>query len=263
MSHAPMITGNLTPEASSTVEQEAEERGSRNRPASSPPLVPADAIKPSRERSHEDKATEQGIIYDEMEDEVDVTPSQLKLSSSQIDVPAKKLPSSAAHTSMLPPPAARAPTIMPPPSFRPPQSGQGSQGFATSQTHPLQSQQELNSPIQHDADAVDSEATIPDHIESDDMDVPVDPQDKIVEFDWTDLEQRYYAKMSELNGKEMAIWTEFDRLCNAGLHLLAETSTLKTQAIFVQHKEDELEQNRGHYIKVVEAFKSALSLLGN
>ncbi|KYG43456.1 hypothetical protein M433DRAFT_156728 [Acidomyces richmondensis BFW] len=99
-----------------------------------------------------------------------------------------------------------------------------------------------------------------------------EPNEPMEDFDWMHLEQRFHEKVKEFNNKEQAILSEFNRLCSY-FNAWANTShvfevdrgfkRLKTQMAFVRHEEDELEQKRNHYIKVVEAFKSALQLLGN
>ncbi|EMC95293.1 hypothetical protein BAUCODRAFT_47991, partial [Baudoinia panamericana UAMH 10762] len=96
------------------------------------------------------------------------------------------------------------------------------------------------------------------------------PEDKIAEYHWEDLQERYHNKMKELTAREAAIFTEFNQLCEffacwaatSQIHEVDRSfKRLKTQVTFVQHEELELEQKREHYIKVVEAFKSALQLL--
>ncbi|KAK5120378.1 hypothetical protein LTR85_006317 [Meristemomyces frigidus] len=238
---------------------------------------------PSRKRSHEDMRDEgentrqtSAATADE-----DLRASQVKPSDSQIDSSVTILPSTPAHT--MQPPAASASSMLPP-AHKPPRSGQG--------TSKPQAQQQPQAPArakssekaaQSTQNEPSSDATIPDDDMSAGSSTPSEPQDRIEGFDWQNLQERYHARMRELDADEHAIFAEFEGLCNAmsGTKLIrvqyfavwANTSQthevdrsykrLKTQMTYVQHAEDELEQKRGHYIKVVEAFKSALLLLGD
>lgn len=50
--------------------------------------------------------------------------------------------------------------------------------------------------------------------ENDDSDSPLDdPEDRIADFDWTDLRQRYHDRMTELNQEEEKALNEFHKLC--------------------------------------------------
>ncbi|TKA48126.1 hypothetical protein B0A54_01618 [Friedmanniomyces endolithicus] len=245
-------------------------------PASSPPVeMPTSARKEaaqlSRKRSHEDMDASNNAIRDTKTDGPD-QPDHSKLPNSQAGKPAKEPPKTPTPTTM-PPPAGKPVSAMAPPSSWPPQSGQGSQ---TAQiAHPGSTQQPTApksiAPSLQQADD-GSEATIPDDASSDSVSTPSEPHDRIAEFDWTDLERRYHHRMDELGATEHQIYDEFNQLCDF-FGVWAATSQvhevdrsykrLKTQMTLVQHHEDDLERKRGHYIKVVEAFKSALQLLGS
>ncbi|TKA82857.1 hypothetical protein B0A55_00984 [Friedmanniomyces simplex] len=258
-------------------------------PASSPPVsMAADAQKqaaesPSRQRSHEDmnvdSRTSVSNVPVHKPDEPDLHASQIKPSSSEVEKQANEPSSIPAHISM-PPPAGKPVSAMAPPSSRPPRSGQGSQKGHVTQTRPIKSQTVPKPLASHLAEEESSEATIPDDASSDGVSTPSEPHDRIADFDWTDLERRYHHRMGELGRTENQIYEDFNQLCDASrqrkqafFSVWAATShthevdrsykRLKTQTTLVQHQEDELERKRGHYIKVVEAFKSALQLLGN
>lgn len=44
-----------------------------------------------------------------------------------------------------------------------------------------------------------------------------DPQDKIEDFDWNDLQQRYHDKIAQLDATEHSILGEFGKLCDVSL----------------------------------------------
>ena len=44
-----------------------------------------------------------------------------------------------------------------------------------------------------------------------------DPQDKIEDFDWNDLQQRYHDKIAQLDAMEHSILGEFGKLCDVSL----------------------------------------------
>ncbi|RMZ66652.1 zinc finger fyve domain-containing 19 [Pyrenophora seminiperda CCB06] len=99
-----------------------------------------------------------------------------------------------------------------------------------------------------------------------------DPADRIVDFDWEDLHHRYHEAMKNCHGEEAALMQEWENLMDyfrvwaqsGHEHETGRTySRLRTRTTFVQNEEDLLEQKRTHYITVVKAFESALSLLKN
>ncbi|KAK4550020.1 hypothetical protein LTR36_002987 [Oleoguttula mirabilis] len=245
-------------------------------PRSSPPLGSSPPVAkpvnredamplPSRKRSREDMRGDGEHVAETSAtavDDSDLRPSQVKPSDSQVDT--KITP---AHNMLPPKPPALS---MLPPALRPPHSGQG-----TSKPQAQQPQAPIASKASEKAaestqEQPNSDDTIPDDDLSAGSSTPSEPQDRIEAFDWQQLQQRYHEKMHELDADEQAIFAEFNSL-------------LKTQMAYVRHEEDELEQKRGHCmfdkpcyplikaesltvlpdIKVVEAFKSALLLLGN
>ncbi|KAI7356558.1 hypothetical protein KC336_g22192 [Hortaea werneckii] len=77
--------------------------------------------------------------------------------------------------------------------------------------------------------------------------------------------------MNGITAKEHSILYEFSSLCEyfgvwaqaSETHEVGRSyKRLKTQVAYVENRESELESKRQHYIKVVDAFKSALELLG-
>ncbi|TKA38628.1 hypothetical protein B0A54_09564 [Friedmanniomyces endolithicus] len=253
---------------------EAGDRSPMHSPASSPPVeMPTnpknETAQLSRKRSHEDMNAGNDAIRDSKTDRSN--------ESDHNNFPNPQLGKSAQESSkvstpaMMPPPAGKPASAMPPPSSRPPQSGQRSQTAQIAHVGPTQQQTapEAIAPSHQRANE-SSEATIPDDASSDGISTPSEPHDMIAEFDWTDLERRYHRRMDELGATEHQIYDEFNQLCDF-FAVWAATSQvhevdrsykrLKTQMTLVQHHEAELERKRD--IKVVEAFKSALQLLGN
>ncbi|KAI4673263.1 uncharacterized protein J4E88_008875 [Alternaria novae-zelandiae] len=101
---------------------------------------------------------------------------------------------------------------------------------------------ERPSSAQRTKDEVDDEADAAAEQQSEDEES--DPAEKIVDFDWEDLEARYHDAMKTCHNQEDLLMQE-----------------LRTRSTYVQHEEAELEQKRNHYINVVKAFESALNLL--
>ncbi|CAK4033428.1 Hypothetical predicted protein [Lecanosticta acicola] len=96
------------------------------------------------------------------------------------------------------------------------------------------------------------------------------PDERIAEFDWRELEARYHDKVQFFAEKEAALIGEWNDLLDSfGIWATAGSQKevnrsfkrLRTQMVYVRNEEDELEQKRLHYVKVVEAFRSALDLL--
>ncbi|KAK5687970.1 hypothetical protein LTR17_026603 [Elasticomyces elasticus] len=263
MSFTPINSEIVASLYSTPLKREAEIPSSAFSPPSSPPLkleegIEAETLPTSRKRSHEDMNTDHNTDVEASRPEFPVKPSE-----SQTEAP---LPSTSAHT-MLPPSGGKASSkteqAMPPP----PPSGQRPQALQTEPSNASKSN------ISHHVNDhnIDSETTIPDDVSSEEDDpMTEEPDVKIVDFNWTDLEERYHKRMGELGATEEQIYAEFNDLCNF-FGVWASTShthevsrsykRLKTQTTLVQYHEDELEKKRNHYIKVVEAFKSALSLL--
>ncbi|CAD6573389.1 MAG: hypothetical protein ASARMPREDX12_006005 [Alectoria sarmentosa] len=95
-------------------------------------------------------------------------------------------------------------------------------------------------------------------------------KEKIEEFDWDGLEERFWGKMEECRRVEERIMGEFGELIEvfnawttAGAVGEEERAgkRLRTRMTFVQQKEKSLEEKRLHYVKVVKAFESVLALL--
>lgn len=99
---------------------------------------------------------------------------------------------------------------------------------------------------------------------------PIDPKEILEPFLWDDLEDRFLRKMEECQHREEEIEKEFAEWC---LVFKAWASTtreyeeerahkrLRTRMAWVNNSEHSLEEKRQHYIKVVQAFESALALL--
>ncbi|KAF2674533.1 hypothetical protein BT63DRAFT_419818 [Microthyrium microscopicum] len=97
-----------------------------------------------------------------------------------------------------------------------------------------------------------------------------DPKEAIQPFDWDNLYSQFEGEMSQLEQAEQKLFDDLTKL-NAYFNIWARTmheydaerakKRLKTRVARVKVSEDELEDKRVHYIKVVEAFQSALQLL--
>ncbi|KAH7379317.1 hypothetical protein DE146DRAFT_625558 [Phaeosphaeria sp. MPI-PUGE-AT-0046c] len=121
---------------------------------------------------------------------------------------------------------------------------------------------------------------IPDSEASDEDELDADPAEKIVDFNWDELHQRYHSAMDGCHTHEAELAQEWESLMNY-FRVWAESGhthetdrtfqRLKTRTSHVQNSENSLEQRRHHCkfttnihhldINVVKAFESALSLL--
>ncbi|KAH7076808.1 hypothetical protein BKA63DRAFT_290654 [Paraphoma chrysanthemicola] len=109
------------------------------------------------------------------------------------------------------------------------------------------------------------------HIEEDsEEELDADPADKIVDFDWNALHERYHQAMAGCHDEEGELAKEWESLMNF-FRIWAESGhdqetdrtfqRLRTRTAYVQHSEEKLESTRKHYVEVVKAFESALNLL--
>ncbi|GAM82633.1 hypothetical protein ANO11243_006150 [Dothideomycetidae sp. 11243] len=95
------------------------------------------------------------------------------------------------------------------------------------------------------------------------------PEDPLDPFDWDELEQRYHAMVAAKEEEFDQIWDEYCQLqdvCALTLHLdkaRADSSRHKTQQLYVRQEEEDLDRLREHYVGVMNAFKSAMALLGH
>lgn len=96
------------------------------------------------------------------------------------------------------------------------------------------------------------------------------PNTPLPNFDWSDLENRYRAMIAQKVTEEAEVWEEFCKItdyfgawCSASSRHETNRGLKrhKTQAYFVRAEEQQLEERRKHYVKVIEAFRSALSML--
>ncbi|KAI4101278.1 MAG: hypothetical protein L6R37_005021 [Teloschistes peruensis] len=100
---------------------------------------------------------------------------------------------------------------------------------------------------------------------------PIDPKQPLEAFGWDDLEERFLRKMEECQKGEEELEKEFRGWCEVFQAWATTTreheeerlhKRLKTRMAWVQNSEQKFEEKRQHYIKVVQAFESALALLG-
>ncbi|KAH0539093.1 hypothetical protein FGG08_004331 [Glutinoglossum americanum] len=98
------------------------------------------------------------------------------------------------------------------------------------------------------------------------------PKHPIESFDWDEFEGRFADAMGEIKAKEDLLYDEFDEMIQFFGIWLSTIDThederahkrLKTRIHWVQGSESNLEEKRGHYMRVVEAFQRALALLGD
>ena len=134
----------------------------------------------------------------------------IKISDSQTNDEATEMPRTfKASQSMMPPPPKPA-EISQPQDQQPPRSGQGSQRARDAQ---LDSASTQAKPSQ--IEDTTSETTIPDEENEPPSPTPSEePQDRISDFDWADLQARYHHKMEELHHRELEIFEEFGQLCD-------------------------------------------------
>ncbi|KAH8732764.1 hypothetical protein GQ44DRAFT_696392 [Phaeosphaeriaceae sp. PMI808] len=97
-----------------------------------------------------------------------------------------------------------------------------------------------------------------------------DPEDKIADFDWEALHQRYHDAMHGCQENEAELSREWESLMSyfrvwadsGNEHETDRTfQRLQTRTAYVHHSEAKLEKTQNHYINVVKAFESALNLL--
>lgn len=96
------------------------------------------------------------------------------------------------------------------------------------------------------------------------------PDEQLPGLDWTELETRYHQAMEKHHQEEQKLVQDFDALTKY-FHVWCSTTThhetdrsfarFKTRVAFTKHTEEEGEQKRQHYQKVVQALQSALDLL--
>ncbi|KAH9826259.1 hypothetical protein Tdes44962_MAKER03643 [Teratosphaeria destructans] len=201
---------------------------------------------------------------------------------SQTDKQPITVSSTAAHTlasssAMLPPPTPTQASSMGPPATKPPRSRQG-HAQATVKPSATSPQAQQPTPSQTDPSArvpatpfdQDTDDQAHDETTSDASYTTSDPNERIEDFEWMSLQQRYHDRMREIGNQEQQISADFSSLCNyfgvwadaSRTHEVGRSfKRLKTQIAYVNHEENQLEIKRQHYIKVVQAFQSALQLL--
>lgn len=193
-------------------------------PPSSPPVLKPEALEtarlsPSRKRSQEEMNAEAESANESsmtIVDEIDRSARQNQPTAKEVDSSATKM--SSAHAHSMPPPPAPA-SIKLPPSQKPSRSGQGSQNTQNSQSQmrePEKTTQSANETLDGNSSKDDA---MNDYTESSESLVTGDPKVKIEDFNWRNLQERYHAKMKELNATEHNILAEFENLCNVSDHL--------------------------------------------
>ncbi|KAF2088274.1 hypothetical protein K490DRAFT_64953 [Saccharata proteae CBS 121410] len=132
----------------------------------------------------------------------------------------------------------------------------------------------LSSPMIQDSDSDSQNVTSvkpnQQNVNDEEEEEQSDPTEELAEFDWTDLQERYHDAMKKLQAEETQIGIEFTDLMKF-FELWAQTTAahevdrsftrLMTRSAHVRISEAQLEEKRQHYMKVVNAFQSALNLL--
>ncbi|KAL9103289.1 MAG: hypothetical protein Q9163_001667 [Psora crenata] len=104
------------------------------------------------------------------------------------------------------------------------------------------------------------------------MELQIDPQVKLDDYDWAELEEQFTKRMEAFRAEEDGIWEEWKGWGEIFEAWAATVSVhdeeraakrLRTRIAFTQGSEESLEAKRQHYIRVVQAFESALALLAN
>lgn len=100
----------------------------------------------------------------------------------------------------------------------------------------------------------------------------MDPQVRLEEYDWEELEEQFSKRMEAFKAVEENIWQEWrdwGEVFKAWASTISvhdedrASKRLRTRIAYTQNSEEALEAKRQHYIKVVQAFESALALLGD
>ena len=183
---------------------------SSSTPPSSPPLVKQDAVNDvpfvTKKRSHEEMTTEQDVGTESSATVIGDSEQTASQAGKEIDL--SVVSSLSTPTRSMPPPA-KPSSNMTPPTQKPPRSGQGtvtpdvpSQPVVVKEAAHSQAKSEASTSVD---DANPSEP-------SDESSSFEDPQDKIEDFAWTDLEQRYHNEMKQFEITEQQIMSEFDGL---------------------------------------------------
>ncbi|KAI9680091.1 MAG: hypothetical protein M1817_005107 [Caeruleum heppii] len=94
---------------------------------------------------------------------------------------------------------------------------------------------------------------------------------ELEDFDWEDFETRYHEAIKKQDEAQKKLYEDFRNLlrffsnwvnCAVEHENRRSLKRLKTRMAYVQNAEDGLKERREHYTKVVQAFESALALLG-
>ncbi|KAF1808701.1 hypothetical protein P152DRAFT_462266 [Eremomyces bilateralis CBS 781.70] len=97
-----------------------------------------------------------------------------------------------------------------------------------------------------------------------------EPGEAIEAFPWEDLARRHLDMVEEFEQREGQLKEEWERLMayfavwartSSGAEVERASKRLKTRVYHVQNSEQNLDLKRQHYLRVVEAFQSALKLL--
>lgn len=103
------------------------------------------------------------------------------------------------------------------------------------------------------------------------IDPAMDPQVRLEEYDWAELEDQFTKRMEAFRAVEEGImedWKAWGELFGAWASTISvhdeerASKRLRTRIAYTQGSEENLEQKRQHYIKVVQAFEAALALMG-
>ncbi|KAI6789426.1 hypothetical protein KC361_g8526 [Hortaea werneckii] len=241
-------------------------------PAAEEPVAASEVDPDSRNPGDEmDDALDEAEEVIPATDDLDkIANTQIKLSSSQADQAASVAPDIQTQSEMTPSFPLSSTMGSPEVPSRPELSSQNtSQEQSANSAKPATSSQPVKPFV--DYDDANSDTTADEKHDDEVSELQGEPHDRMEDFDWDDLRQRYHSKMNGVTAKEHSILYEFSSLCEyfgvwaqaSETHEVGRSyKRLKTQVACVENRESELESKRQHYIKVVDAFKSALELLG-
>lgn len=222
-------------QSSQLISDAFEERSSSSQ--SSPPIVQRERIEPerlspSRKRSHEEMNVDSEDSERNPKSENAKTENVHDSSSTAVNEELRtatdnepnsdfaKISSTSAHT-MPPPPLPVQKKSSP--SEEPPQSAQGSQKLQPGASTSGQQNPEL---VEIGNEDLNSDEAMSDDADPSQSPVAGMPKDKIEDFDWLELHERYHTKMEELNADGDSIMAEFEHLCkvNCPLHGLVRST---------------------------------------
>jgi len=263
---APQNPDLMASEPSATANDHTRSKAPSQTPPSSPPL-PSDTAEtvmmppPSRKRSHDDFTDQadkaEASSSATMAGDVDPVGSQVKAPDPQSLPSLTILPSTPVHT-MTPQQAATS-SMLPPPQ-KPPPSGQGGRRSRSDRPQPPKADKGATAaPTETiDQDDILAPTPSPDDCDSVPSSTPSDPQDRIEDFDWDELHQRYHDQMLAFQADDQAILVEFGSLCQVSLTVsIRELRLTLTQFFSIwasTTSSHEVDRSFKRYVRILRSF---------